>query len=86
VVSLMGRVVQGCSDVFALQRRVIPQDFFDGSSRAKQFENIGNTGIRSQLNPLPRPKISFTQPIGGSAACQYLHYLLTALPRTTEVL
>ena len=39
----MGGVIQRCEDVFPLQKRIVRQDFIEGSARAKQFEHIGNS-------------------------------------------
>jgi len=39
----MGCVIQGGEDVFALKKRIILQDFLEGGSRGKQFQDIRNT-------------------------------------------
>ena len=43
MVSLMGCIIQGREDVFALEEWVIREDFLERGSRAEQFEHIRNT-------------------------------------------
>ena len=43
VIGLVGRVLDGCQDVFVLQERIVGQDLLDGSSCSQQLEDIGGT-------------------------------------------
>jgi hypothetical protein len=43
MISLVGCVLDGRQDVFALQEGIIGEDLLDGSSCSQQFEEIGDT-------------------------------------------
>jgi hypothetical protein len=47
VVCLVGGVVEGGEDVFAFEKRVVCEDFFEGSASAQEFEYIRNTNAVS---------------------------------------
>jgi hypothetical protein len=43
MVRLVGGVVDRREDIVAFEKRIVLQDFIEGSSRAKKFQNVGDT-------------------------------------------
>ena len=59
MVGLMCCVVKRGEDVFAFQEWVVRQDLVVGSSRAEQFEHIGNTDTQSAYARSPAALTGF---------------------------